>query len=198
MRGSSPAPRGPWLPRPRALVSKSQADETAFGGFLVVGGLCSGGVPLSMLWHGSSEMEGRKGSAALPQPDESAGAAPSNGRSPRLPPLGLEPERSLAPQDELLGVFIYIYFSKSFFTEIYFQFHNLQFCTPTVRLRGGRPPTALLPGGRDLNVNKICFNRILAPGGGRRPAAGRQVPAARWRRGRPCSRPAGPSFQVKP
>lgn len=44
-----------------------------------------------MVWHGSSEREG----AALPQADESgtggeAHPAPSNGRSPRLPPLGLE------------------------------------------------------------------------------------------------------------
>ena len=84
----------------------------------------------------------------------------------------------------------FIYFSKSFFTEIYFRFHNLQFCTPTAWLRGGRPPTALLPGGRDLNVNKICFNHILALEGGRRPATGRQVPAARWQGGRPGSRPA--------
>ena len=52
---------------------------------------------------------------------------------------------------------VFLYFSKSFFTEIYFRFHNLQFCTPTARLRGGRPPAALLPGGRDLNVNKIYF-----------------------------------------
>ena len=98
MRGSSPAPREPWLPQPRALASKSQADGTALGGFLVVSGLCSG-VSLSMAWHGRSEMEGTRQEgecAALPQPDESDGAAPANGRSPRVPPLGLEPERSLA------------------------------------------------------------------------------------------------------
>ena len=54
--------------------------------------------------------------------------------------------------------FFYFYiFSKLFFTEIYFRFHNLQIYTPTARLRGGRPPAALLPGGRDLNVNKIYF-----------------------------------------
>ena len=69
MRGSSPAPREPWLPQPRALASKSQADGTALGGFLVVSGLCSW-VSLSMAWHGRSEMEGttaqgRKGSVLL-------------------------------------------------------------------------------------------------------------------------------------
>ena len=53
--------------------------------------------------------------------------------------------------------FLFFYFSKSFFTEIYFRFHNLQFCTPTARLRGCQPPAALLPGGRELNVNKIYF-----------------------------------------
>ena len=54
-------------------------------------------------------------------------------------------------------VFLFLYFSKLFFTEIYFRFHNLQFCTPTARLRGGQPPAALLPGGRELNVNEIYF-----------------------------------------
>ena len=34
----------------------------------------------------------------------------------------------------------FLYFSKSFFTEIYFRFHNLQIYTPTARLQGGRPP----------------------------------------------------------
>ena len=53
--------------------------------------------------------------------------------------------------------FLFLYFLKSFFTEIYFRFHNLQIYTPTARLRGGRPPAALLPGGRDLNINKIYF-----------------------------------------
>ena len=55
-----------------------------------------------------------------------------------------------------LGVF-FIFFKIIFFTEICFRFHNLQFCTPTTRLRGGRPPAALLLGDRDLNVNKIYF-----------------------------------------
>ena len=32
--------------------------------------------------------------------------------------------------------FSFLYFSKSFFTEIYFRFHNLQVCTPTARQEG--------------------------------------------------------------
>ena len=38
--------------------------------------------------------------------------------------------------------FSFLYFSKSFFIEIYFRFQNLQVYTPaaTARLRGGRPP----------------------------------------------------------
>ena len=35
--------------------------------------------------------------------------------------------------------FLFLYFSKLFFTEIYFRFHNLQIYTPTARRRGGRP-----------------------------------------------------------
>ena len=70
--------------------------------------------------------------------------------------------------------FLFLYFLKSFFTEIYFRFHNLQFCTPTARLRGGRVPAANWRGGRDLNKIKFIFNRILAPGGACRPPAGRQ------------------------
>ena len=40
----------------------------------------------------------------------------------------------------LKNMAFFLYFSKSFFTEIYFRFHNLQIYTPTARLRGGRPP----------------------------------------------------------
>ena len=63
------------------------------------------------------------------------------------------------------------------------MFYNLQFCTPTARLRGGRPPAALLPGGRNLNVNKIYIYSHFGPwgepaascraAGTRRPLAGR-------------------------
>ena len=39
-------------------------------------------------------------------------------------------------------LFYFFIFSKTFFTEIYFQFHNLQFCTPAARqgAAGGLPP----------------------------------------------------------
>ena len=69
---------------------------------------------------------------------------------------------------DLWASFLFLYFLKSFFTKIYFWFHNLQFCTPTARLRGGRHPAALLPGGRDLNVNKIyIYSHFGAWGMGR-------------------------------
>ena len=79
--------------------------------------------------------------------------------------------------------FLFLYFSKTFFTEIYFQFHNLQFYTPTARQGGGR----------DLYVNKNNF--YLRGGSWREPAApplggreGRQGPAARqgWQASPPC------------
>ena len=38
--------------------------------------------------------------------------------------------------------FLFLYFSKTFFTEIYFRFHNLQFYTPTARQGGGKGPAA--------------------------------------------------------
>ena len=39
--------------------------------------------------------------------------------------------------------FYFLYFSKSFFTDIYFRFHNLQFCTlpPGCEAAGYLPPT---------------------------------------------------------
>ena len=43
--------------------------------------------------------------------------------------------------------FLFLYFSKSVFIEIYFRFHNLQIYGPA----------APQSGGRDLNVNKIYF-----------------------------------------
>ena len=54
----------------------------------------------------------------------------------------------LSPRPPYLASFLFLYFSKTFFTEIYFQFHNLQFYTPTARQGGGRGPTARLRGGR--------------------------------------------------
>ena len=63
------------------------------------------------------------------------------------------------------AAFLFLYFLKTFFIEIYFWFHNLQFYTPTVRqedgrgptarLRGGQHPAAPLPCGKDLYVIKI-------------------------------------------
>ena len=41
--------------------------------------------------------------------------------------------------------FLFLYFSKIFFTEIYFQYHILQFCTPTARQGGGRGQGACRP-----------------------------------------------------
>ena len=58
-----------------------------------------------------------------------------------------------------LASFLFLYFSKTFFTEIYFQFHNLQFYTPTARQGGGRGPAARQEGGRDLFVNKKIYLR---------------------------------------
>jgi len=73
--------------------------------------------------------------------------------------------------------FLFLYFSKTFFTEIYFQYHNLQFCTPTARQGGGRGPAAQQRGGRDLYVNlkkKLFAREPLA--GACRPPGGRQAP----------------------
>ena len=93
---------------------------------------------------------------------------------------------------DTIVTFLFLYFSKTFFTEIYFQFHNLQFYTPPPsRGRqgagrppgGGRGPAALQEGGRDLYVNKKkLFARRPLVGACRPPAAtplggrGRQAP----------------------
>jgi len=43
--------------------------------------------------------------------------------------------------EEHQAFFIFLYFSKSFFTEIYFRFHNLQVYTPTVpNIKAEVPP----------------------------------------------------------
>ena len=74
--------------------------------------------------------------------------------------------------------FLFLYFSKTFFTEIYFQYHNLQFCTPTARQGGGRGPAAQQRGGRDLYVN---LKKIYLRGSPWRepaaPLAGGRTPA---------------------
>ena len=80
--------------------------------------------------------------------------------------------------------FLFLYFLETFFIVIYFWFHNLYFYTlppgrgSTARLRGGRPPAAPLPGGRDLYVFKIW---VLSHGGPYRPMEGQQ---ADWPPGR--------------
>jgi hypothetical protein len=73
--------------------------------------------------------------------------------------------------------FLFLYFSKIFFIEIYFQFHNLQFYTPTARqgAAGGLQPGR---GGRDLYVNKKKIICAEALGGSLPPSAARQAPAA--------------------
>ena len=61
-----------------------------------------------------------------------------------------------------LAAFLFLYFLKMFFTEIYFRFHILQFYTPTAQQGGGR----------DLHVNKYNFFYAEAPGGSLPPGGG--------------------------
>ena len=49
-----------------------------------------------------------------------------------------------------LAFFYFYIFQNCFLKEIYFRFYNLHIYTPTTRLRGGRPPAALLPDDRIL------------------------------------------------
>ena len=100
---------------------------------------------------------------------------------PRAPHAGLHSVAS----------FLFLYFFKKKFTEIYFRFYILQFYTPTARQGGGSGPTARQGGGRDLyiNKNKYFFRR----GPWREPAApcraaGPCRPTS-WRQG--AYRPAG-------
>ena len=73
---------------------------------------------------------------------------------------------SLAPNviGYILALFLFLYFLKLFFTEIYFRFHNLQVYTPTARQgggrgpRGGRPPADPLPDGRGLHYHLKIFS----------------------------------------
>ena len=84
--------------------------------------------------------------------------------------------------------FLFLYFLKTFFTEIYFRFHILQFCTPTARQGGGRDlhvnkyklflrggpwwePAAPLPGGRHLPPSGGAAGSLppSRQGGGRLP-----------------------------
>ena len=69
----------------------------------------------------------------------------------------------------VVAAFLFLYFLKTFFTEIYFRFHILQFYTPTARQGGGR----------DLHVNK--YNFFLREGT-YRPVEGRQAARPSGRR----------------
>ena len=68
-----------------------------------------------------------------------------------------QPAKKKKGKGTVRASFLFLYFLKIFFTEIYFQFHNLQSYTPTARQGGGRGPTARQVGGRDLYVNKNNF-----------------------------------------
>ena len=83
------------------------------------------------------------------------------------------------------GVFFIFTFFKKKFTEIYFDFQNLQFYTPTAQQGGGRGPTDPLLGGRDLfaNKNKI-YLRINPWWGPAAPLPGGRPPTAKWWGGR--------------
>ena len=75
----------------------------------------------------------------------------------RLSAFSCSFSESLCSDRELLlsGVFfIFIFFKIVFLKKYIFGFIIYSFI-PLPRLRGGQPPAALLPGGRDLNVNKI-------------------------------------------
>ena len=75
---------------------------------------------------------------------------------PQLPPCVRCPSVAGPLNLQKIASFLFLYFSKIFFTEIYFQFHNLQFYTPPARR--GRQGACRLAGGRQ---------------GAGRPAAGR-------------------------
>jgi len=84
------------------------------------------------------------------------------------------------------AAFLFLYFLKMFFTEIYFRFHILQFCTPTARQGGGR----------DQHVNK--YKLFLRGGPWWEPAAprpgGRHLPPGG---GAACSLPLGRGLNIK-
>jgi len=99
-----------------------------------------------------------------------------------------------AQPGEPMGRFLFLYFLKLFFTEIYFWFYNLQLCTPTA----GRPAPCRLPGGRDQNINKIY---IFVSGGACRPSlpGGRYPPPTGEAVGQPAARQgaAGSPLYIK-
>ena len=86
------------------------------------------------------------------------------------------PPAQQPPEPATGASFLFLYFLKTFFTKIYFQFHNLQFYTPTARQGGGRGPATLQEGSRDLYVNKKILFARMPLAGACRPPAGRQAP----------------------
>ena len=54
----------------------------------------------------------------------------------------------------MAAFFNFFIFENRFLQKYIFYFIIYSF-VPLPRLRGSQPPAALLPGGRDLNVNKI-------------------------------------------
>ena len=81
----------------------------------------------------------------------------------------LESQQASPARSAQAASFLFLYFSKKKFTEIYFWFQVLQFYTPTARQGGGRGPTDRQVGGRDLYVNK---NKFILRRGPWREAAG--------------------------
>ena len=56
------------------------------------------------------------------------------------------------------ALFLFLYFSISFFTKIYFCFRNLQEYTPAAPLPGGRHLAAPLPGDRGISAKSFAEN----------------------------------------
>ena len=85
------------------------------------------------------------------------------------------------------AVFLFLYFLKTFFTEIYFRFHILQFYTPT--------PGRGAAGG--LHVNKYNFFCAEAPDGSLPPPC-RAAGTCRPVEGRQVARPPSRGWQAPP
>ena len=79
----------------------------------------------------------------------------------------------------LPAVFLFLYFSISFFIKIYFCFRNLQEYTPAALLPGGRDLAARQRGGRGISEKNFAEKIARRSLGTGRPAAGRPALAAR-------------------
>ena len=82
------------------------------------------------------------------------------------------------------AVFLFLHFSISFFTKIYFRFRNLQIYTPASPLPGGRHLVVPLRGGREFSTIFNGENLRVGPWRTGRPAAGRP-PSGCWAAGSP-------------